>query len=261
MKTSVIRKLNQLNHDFYQKISTEFDQSRHFYWPGWYQLLPYLETINTNSSGFKVLDLGCGNGRFAEFLVDEAKPTTLTYTGVDTNDQLLAITKQKLDRLQVNHSVFALDLVESLLNFSLRTKFAPQSYDLISLLGVIHHIPSQDLRRELLETVVSLLKEGGLLLLAAWQFADFPRFIHKVVPPEDMLQRLEIDQSEIEPNDYFLTWERGQHAVRYCHHTTPSEVHTLLAPLLKQQAIEILKEYRADGKEQAANAYFIIRKK
>lgn len=261
MKTSVIRKLNQLNHDFYQKIASDFDESRHFYWPGWYKLKPYLAQTKTNPKEFNVLDIGCGNGRFAEFLVDEIKPTSLMYTGVDTNLQLLEITKNKLDKLQIDHTVFALDIVETLLNLSMKSKFEPASFDLISILGVIHHIPSQDLRRQLLQTAISLLKEGGVLILASWQFVDYPRFVQKMVPIEKMTKQLGIDQTDLEPNDYFLTWERGEQAVRYCHYTSSEELHHLLKPLPDPHSIELLNEYRADGKENAANLYLILRAK
>ena len=64
MDTETINRLNAINHAFYATVADDFDQTRGTAWPGWKRLLPYLTTP------LSVLDVGCGNARFALFLHD-----------------------------------------------------------------------------------------------------------------------------------------------------------------------------------------------
>jgi tRNA (uracil-5-)-methyltransferase TRM9 len=261
MNTSTIRKLNQINHTFYSQIASDFDQSRQHFWPGWYQLQPHLQELQLRRSTLNVLDLGCGNGRFAEFLLEVLSPKPFTYTGIDTNEEFLKITRAKLDKNQVNHTVFALDLVESLLAHSFSSKFTHSGYSLISILGVIHHIPSRQLRQDLLSSALTLLDTGGLLVLASWQFTEYGRFRDKLVDPTKILQEQDIMPTQLEENDYFMTWERGQHSVRYCHYTNEAELLELLTPALTSNEYQLLTTFRADGRENSANLYLVIQKR
>ena len=73
MDDLAIRRLNQINHDFYRVTAAEFDQTRTQPWPGWHKLLSYIERIAHRSSTVTVLDVGCGNGRFGVFLHDRLR--------------------------------------------------------------------------------------------------------------------------------------------------------------------------------------------
>lgn len=73
--------LLKLNRDFYLKTQSYFNISSQSPWPGWQKLLPYLQ-----GDSLKVLDLGCGNGRFGIWL---SKHRRVDYTGLDDNQYLL----------------------------------------------------------------------------------------------------------------------------------------------------------------------------
>ncbi len=51
----------------YDELATDFSNSRAYPWNGWAKVKEYIE--ESQKKPFSVLDLGCGNGRFAEFRV------------------------------------------------------------------------------------------------------------------------------------------------------------------------------------------------
>jgi SAM-dependent methyltransferase len=77
-----IKEINQLNKEFYEIHNESFDKSRKDnYWEGFLNTLKYLN----NES--KVLDLGCGNARFLNFLLEnKLKPN---YLGVDNSEEFI----------------------------------------------------------------------------------------------------------------------------------------------------------------------------
>src|SRR5215216_4249990 len=100
MDTDTINRLNAINRTFYATVADDFDQTRGTAWPGWQRLLPYLSTP------LSVLDVACGNARFALFLHDNLSFITqqpdsfsapsaqhsvlpLFYTGLDSSPALL----------------------------------------------------------------------------------------------------------------------------------------------------------------------------
>jgi hypothetical protein len=58
------RALNALNQSFYSESAEEFAATRSASWPGWRKLLPLLREKRNAA----ILDVGCGNARFASFL-------------------------------------------------------------------------------------------------------------------------------------------------------------------------------------------------
>lgn len=93
MDTKTINHLNAINRAFYATVANDFDQTRGTAWPGWKRLQPYL------TLPLSVLDVGCGNARFALFLGDTliTPPITSTspsalpspYSALGTHDSVL----------------------------------------------------------------------------------------------------------------------------------------------------------------------------
>ena len=81
---------------------------------------------------------------------------------------------------------------------------------------------------------------------------DEDRLKQKTVNP----QVVDLDQFELEKNDYILDWRRDIYAYRYCHLTDPKEV----VELLKDTHLEIIGQLKADGKSQNLNHYYICQK-
>ena len=208
--------LNKLNEKFYLKTQEYFNTSRQFYWVGWKKLIPFLPKTK-----IKVLDLGCGNGRFGKFLSEKKK---IEYAGLDSNQYLLKRAKINLPKAKL----YKQDLLQP---WPIKEKF-----DLVAILGVMHHLPKEN-RAEILKQAVKRLKPSGILFISFWEFNRFKK--SKIV-------------KDLGKNDYVLDWHMGVKAKRFCHLYTNPEIDKLLKPL----NLEILDDYTADK----FNRYLILKK-
>lgn len=239
MDTKTVKALNSLNQKFYQTVYNEFDTSRQKAWDGWLELLPIIWQLPDNP---RALDLGCGNGRFGEFL--EENLLNLSYTGMDQDDHLIASAKRRV----ASGTFYKGDLLKAA-----DISQISGSFDFISLIAVLHHIPSLEARKQLLTRVVKKIKPGGYLLFTAWQFLEIQALKSRVI---EWKNYPDIDIEQIEKNDYLLDWQRGQHAVRYCHWIDRKEIEELTAPL----SLTKVDQFYADGKEGMSNIYVVLQK-
>lgn len=208
--------LLKLNEKFYLKTQKYFNRSRQSPWDGWQKLLPYLQKLS-----LQVLDLGCGNGRFGIWL---AQHRQIKYTGLDDNQFLLAAAAAALPAGRF----FRHDITTT---WPVKDKF-----DLVAILGVMHHLP-QSHRLRLLKRATASLNPGGLLFLSFWEF--------------DKSQESKIIK-DLGNNDYILDWHLGVDAERYCHLYSDSEIKELLQPL----KLKSLADFRAD----TSNHYLVMKK-
>lgn len=208
--------LLKLNRRFYLKTQQYFNRSRQSPWPGWQKLLPYLQ-----GQTLKVLDLGCGNGRFGIWLSGRRK---IDYTGIDNNAYLLAAAAKTLPGARlIRHDITV--------SFPVKEKF-----DLVAVLGVMHHLP-QPHRLPILRRAAARLKPGGILFLSLWQFNRSQE--SKII-------------KDLGHNDYILDWHLGVEAKRFCHLYTQPEI----LQLIKVLDLKVLANYTAD----TSNRYLILSK-
>lgn len=241
MNTQTVQQLNRLNAKFYQSVGKHFDETRQQYWQGWEQVLGQTTDLPDE---INVLDIGCGNGRFTSFLAN--KGLHFKYTGVDNNTFLI---NQAKERYNFPHNSFLeLDFVQNNLSVLNSSRF-----DLIVLFGVMHHIPSQKKRTQLLQSLNPKLNSKGYLVFTLWDFLSEP---HLAARTTDWSKYPEIDTAELETGDYLLDWQRGSRAVRYCHNFNDFEKNALLDSLSLQK----VAEFRADGKNGQSNIYIIAQK-
>jgi SAM-dependent methyltransferase len=234
MDDATARYLNDLNRAFYAQTATEFHATRGAAWPGWSRLLLYLHP------SLRVLDLGCGNGRFGVFLAEHGQ-TPLVYHGIDAEPRLLDFARSALHSLADVRPV--LDQADLLTD-----PLPAQAYDLVVMFGLLHHVPGLERRRRLVTEAAARVVPGGLLTFACWRFMDFARFRERIVawPPE----------IAVEQGDYLLDWRRGERALRYCHYIDDDEQ----AALIAAAGLEFIDSYRADGEDGRANSYAILRR-
>lgn len=248
MDNLTIYQLNKLNSLFYEQVGEEFSQSRQQPWEGWEKLVPFLETLSQDSN-LKVLDLGCGNGRFAQFLSKTLTRDRFEYQGLDNSSKLLGIAQEALP----NFTFKEFDLIEDLLKKNNHLGFYKEyNPTLITLFGVLHHIPSFTLRHQFFLELSSLLNLGSYMVVSLWQFMSVHKLKNKVVQPS----LAGLTNSNLEENDYILNWLRGKTAYRYCHFTTAEE----MKRLLEATKFEVQETFLADGQGHTSNLYYILKK-
>jgi tRNA (uracil-5-)-methyltransferase TRM9 len=248
MNTALIRQLNLLNQQFYQKVGQSFSDTRQHPWPGWEVVWSHLQTQFEKPQPARVLDLGCGNGRFAKFLASKTKH--FSYLGIDQDEQLLEFARQELEHHVLDSTtLLKLDLIDALLTNDHLPQVTGQ-FDVIVLLGVLHHVPSHQLRQKLLQILRNLLTPTGTLVVTCWQFQHSRNLMTRQVSPAT----LAVDSAELEPNDYFLTWEREVPATRYCHLIDQSEQDQLV----EEVGLKKISRFVADGFFSKANEYLVL---
>jgi len=252
MDEKTVRALGAINRDFYRDSAAAFSETRRNSWPGWEPLVGWIEG-RLPDRALKVLDVGCGNGRFGAFLADalHERAADIDYCGLDASESLLDSVRSR--RLPVaTAEVLLADLIETPLDSLL----ADRAFSLIAVFGLLHHIPSEQGRTALLGALARRLEPGGLLALAFWRFGDFERFRVRRKTFEEWNRDAPeaIDLSQLEPGDTLLRWGEGPDAVRYCHHVDDAEAERLL----RAAGLERLACYDADGREGSLNRYFVL---
>lgn len=242
MDEQSIRRLNALNRAFYVQTANSFDESRGRDWLGWQRLLPYLAEL---PRPLRVLDVGCGNGRFGRFLARNfGLRGAVAYHGLDNSPSLLAAARDGLARMTAlpDARLAVCDVVEEPL--------PDGQYHFVACFGVLHHVPSAARRETLMRAMGSRVLEGGYLCYSTWRFAEFDRFRERLNPlPEDIRG---------ERGDYLMDWRRGEGsgALRYCHHVDQAEQ----AHLDAASGLEFVDSFCADGHTENINRYSLLRR-
>jgi SAM-dependent methyltransferase len=239
------RALNALNRSFYREQAARFDETRGHPWPGWEPLRPWLPATDP----LRVLDVGCGNGRFGDWLLTVRG--RLDYVGIDASAELLATARGRRAAGPEAHFVEA-DLVTS----DLDDVVGDARFDVVACFGLIHHVPGAAHRRRLVRACGERLAASGILVFTCWQFEAFERFRKRIVPWD----RAEhgVDPARLEAGDHLLRWGDGA-AARYCHFTDDAEFDDLAAAAAEAAAGTLAARYRADGREGGLNRYAVVR--
>ena len=224
-------KLNQINQDFYLKVQEYFNRTRQYYWRGFEKLLPYLANLQGDS--LKVLDVACGNGRFGKFLAE--KERKIKYTGIDNNQYLLDQAQKDLPKAKlIKQDIFD--------KWQVKDK-----YEVIVLLGILHHIPGFENRVKILLRAKKKLKK----------FDKSRKYTRRVINWGEFNQnsKIKINLDELEKGDKIIDWKRGATAYRYVHVTSKIE----LAKMIDRLQMTKTKEFLADGEENKGNKYVILK--
>jgi SAM-dependent methyltransferase len=246
MDDATRRALGELNAAFYSDHAEEFSATRSRPWPGWERVALRLVDAAAHVPRPSVLDVGCGNGRLLRFLA-ETLGRPFDSVGLDASRELLALAATQVEtgvRL-VQH-----DFVTAPAGLVLPPA-AGRGHQLVALFGVLHHVPSRERRRALVEAAAECTAPGGMLALCLWQFAQRERFADHIVAWDDVPE-LAIDRSQLEAGDHLLRW--GQAAVRYCHFVDAVEAEEL-ADL---PGLSVVERYDADGRSGDLNRYILL---
>ena len=248
MESEVIERLLALNRAFYATFARSFSDTRPASDPTLACILPHIP------QRANILDVGCGNGRLA-LLLERERPGTV-YVGIDAIPELLKLAQAQLESLMsISAKLQVIDVAQPGWSKGLRSSPSSASseaalFDCIAIMAVLHHIPSLDLRTQVLREAAALLKPDGHLVISTWQFLDSARQRRKIVDWAEV----SIAQESLEPGDYLLDWKREGRGLRYCHLVDKDEI----IHLASASGLHLQQTFRAGGREGNLSLYTIL---
>ena len=237
--------LNRINQRFYARVADQWSHKRKHAWPGFERVLAAVGGDTQH-----VLDVGCGDGRFAQFLCERA-PGERSYLGLDSSASLLARAARRALGPAFRfheHDVVTRPVAEGL---------GQGRYQLITLFGVLHHVPGRRQRAALVQALAQRLVRGGRLVFTIWKLDEDPRFQALTIPFEDYNRGAQesLDLAQLEPGDRLLRWDARADTPRYCNFPAASE----LSQLIAESELEECERFRADGHLSRMNEYVVLR--
>ena len=238
MDTQIVQQLLAINQKFYSDFARPFSETRSSAQTRLDRIVAYI------GDGVKLMDVGCGNGRLAERLEKEGKH--VEYHGVDASPELIAIaTAHK----SIWRRVAAEFSVADITSPDWSARLPAGSFDVAVALAVLHHVPSFELRCQVLRDIRARIKPGGMFVMTNWHFERNERLRRKIVP----WQQVGLDENDLEAGDALMTWERGGVGYRYCHLLTISEV----LRSAEQSGFQVVKQFYADAD---LNLYSVLKR-
>lgn len=236
MSPETVRALRAINERFYRTEAKLFASKRTRPWAGMERVLRELPTPPRS-----VLDVGCGHGRFAAQL--HAMGETPEYTGVDGSAALLELAAARTD-VPAHCRWLQSDLEDD------PSALPEGPFDLISLFGVLHHVPGEARRMTLLRCLGERVAPGGTLALAFWRTQGDS--IERQRPWSDA----GLCDADVEPGDRLLSFDRRPDVTRYAHFADDAEL-TRVEPA---PGLPLALRFASDGAGCATNAYFLWRR-
>jgi ubiquinone/menaquinone biosynthesis C-methylase UbiE len=176
------------------------------------------------SSGDRVADLGCGNGRF----YSSFKNKNVDYLGIDVSDKLIEIARKNYPEAK-----FEVSSVE---------KMNDKSFDKVYSIAVLHHIPSYELRLNFLKEIKRILKDDGKLILTVWNLK------------EKLKQRSIWDWFRLDRGDVFLPWYGSKDTYFHCFNLEE------LIQLGKEAGFEVVNKGEIlVGEKPYSNFYIVLK--
>jgi tRNA (uracil-5-)-methyltransferase TRM9 len=232
MDSATAERLLALNREFYDRFGGSFSATRQKLQPG---VKKILETIREQDS---VLDLGCGNGNFLHEISRRGHKGALL--GVDFSLPLLreagampGVSFREADLMKLSAFSDQLSVQEG--------------WSLITAFAVLHHIPSHEIRLDILKTVRELLKTDGRFILSNWQFLNSEKLRSRIQP----WSRAGLSDNDVDEGDYLLDWRSDGEGLRYAHHFSIEELTALAA----QAGMRVNESFSLDGENGRLGLY------
>jgi len=200
--------------DDYNKMADEWSRKR------WHLPSDIIALESYAKAGDRILDLGCGSG----YLFELFDSPDYKYTGLDVSAGQIENCKAKYPSAN-----FRLSKPDSL-------DFADSNFDIVYCLSTIHHVPSEEKRKEFLKEIKRVLAPDGILILTAWDIAS-----HR---PNKLSEGGEF-AGKVDQNDLFVPFNLGgidQSVGRYIHAFEIDEIRRLV----KESGFEIIKTEKVD---------------
>jgi SAM-dependent methyltransferase len=240
MDSQIAAQLLELNRRFYEQFGRAFAATRRRLQPG---VRRVLETLRGDET---LLDLGCGNGELARELGRLRHRGA--YLGLDFSLPLLREAEFAPQGFSARFLQADLTQLPTLVE---RLSLA-SGWEVITAFAVLHHIPGEALRLEILRAVHRLLAPQGRFIHSNWQFLHSEKLRQRVQPWET----IGLSSAEVDPGDYLLDWRHGGHGLRYVHHFSEAELLTLAA----QSGFSVAESFYSDGEGGRLGLYQVWEK-
>jgi 2-polyprenyl-3-methyl-5-hydroxy-6-metoxy-1,4-benzoquinol methylase len=253
--------LQQLIEDFYDKNSDSWDDSRQNYWHSWQEMWQIVSPRLLSQQKISIMDVGCGNGRMLEFYASrllESSAKTLQKTelfGIDISAGLLNMAEKRLESFgpQLSYKLDRIDVTdESKLGQVIVEN--DTSYDLISIIALLHHIPTQEQRISLLAELGKKIEPRGYLIFTTWEFLEEPQLAKKLVTAEKLAQYLKEHELELGKGDHIMSWGKNERSYRFVHAFDTEEK----KELIEATGLNLIREFKDDGRNGKLNHIFIL---
>jgi SAM-dependent methyltransferase len=235
VKADIVQRLIELNKKFYSDFGEPFSATRGRIQPGVRRVIDSLDGDET------VLDLGCGNGELARTLAREGHRGA--YLGLDFSLPLLADADSVPEGFPAEFQEIDLTKlsVDSLSPPGGVQSSVTDDWSMITSFSVLHHIPGQRLRLDILKTIHELLAPDGRFIHSNWQFLNSPRLRQRV----RAWSEAGLTETDVDEGDYLLDWRSGGTGLRYVHHFSEAE----MAGLAQSSGFRVVESFYSDGKE------------
>lgn len=232
MNAATAGRLLSINKAFYARYARSFLETRRRPQPGFWRLKEFLP-----QACHRLLDVGSADGRLGRFLLQEGAIDA--YTGVDFSRPLLEASQHDPRMQFIERDLSALASLTRL-----------GTYDAVISLATLQHIPLRSSRVRLLSAMRDCLSANGPIIVSTWQFLENERQRRKITP----WARVGLRQSDVEANDYLLTWRRDGAGVRYVCYIDLDQ----LRELAEASGLRVQAHFRSDGKEGDLNLYAML---
>lgn len=237
MKDKYARDLLEKTKRDYEEIAEQFSDTRVKIWKDIMFLADFVK------DGYKILDMGCGNGRLFELF----KGKDIDYIGVDLSKKLIEIARDRYkDYLNVKF----------LVRNALDTGFDENSFNLVYSIALLHQIPSKKYRLKFLNESKRILKSNGFLILTVWNLWQ-KKYIKNVL--KTFILKIKIPGStKLDFKDTFIPWKKknGTKINRYYHAFTIRE----LKKLIKEAGFKIINMGYTKRNSKKPNIFLIAQK-
>ena len=241
MEKSTAEKLISINLQFYQTFSNQFSATRQRIQPGVRKILAELNPDDN------ILDIGCGNGNVWQVLADGNHRGA--YVGLDFSSEILKIAALEAnERLtQLPGLIFPIFLLVDLIENDWASSIPSSPFNSVFLFAVLHHLPSVQVRSNVLQQIRRLLTPESRLCISVWQFLNSARLRARI---QDW-SKLCINPHDIDPGDFLIDWRSGGTGFRYVHHFGEEELHILAS----QNGFKVVNTFSSDGADKVLGLY------
>jgi SAM-dependent methyltransferase len=192
----------------FEEIAPDFRRTRKKPWPS----LKELE----DCGGERVLDLGAGTGRNS---LKMAEWGAAQIVAADVSVEMLKIIRET--------SKISWEKIDVVRCDAIQLPFRPCSFDMVSFVAAVHHIPGEKGRREAMDEVKRVTVPGGRVLVTSW-----------AITTNVKMKQLDMRPVEGgEDGDVFISW--GDDVNRFYHILSLDE----LKDLIESVDLRILKAY------------------